>query len=174
MIKQAQVKKEYLLLAVSVVMLVVCYQLAFKKTIEAWQLHRQLESQLSKSGNVNFQPGYSERKSANISRILNMYKVDTVNYRSNIISKISSIAEKENVKLSEVPVEDPALHSNKLIIQKLAFEGDYFPLLKTLNELEKTSGIGMIRSIDIKSASHQYGESPSKKLVLTVQLATHS
>jgi len=61
---------------------------------------------------VNFQPGYSERKSANISRILNMYKVDTVNYRSNIISKISSIAEKENVKLSEVPVEDPALHSN--------------------------------------------------------------
>lgn len=81
MIKQAQIKKEYLLLVASVVMLVVCYQLAFKKTFEAWHLHKQLETQLSQSANTNFQPGYSERKSANISRLLNLYKADTVNFQ---------------------------------------------------------------------------------------------
>lgn len=174
MIKPGLIKKEYLLLGGSVLILIICYQLAFKKTIEAWHLHKQLTSQLSQSSNVNFQPGYSERKNANISCILNLYKADTVNFRSNIIGRISSIAEKENVKLSEVPVEDPALRHNQLIIQKLAFEGDYFSLIKTLNELQKTTGIGMIRSIDIKSVDSHFNENSSKKLTLTIQLVSHS
>jgi len=170
MIKPGQIKKEYLLLAASLVLLVACYQLAFRKTIDAWRLHRQLESKLVQSSNVNFQSGYSERKSANISRILNLYKADTINFRSNIISRISSIAEKENVKLSEVPVEDPALHNNRLIVQKLAFEGDYFSLIKTLSELQKASGIGMIRSIDLKSVDLNGNENKIKKTLLKVSL----
>lgn len=161
-------------MAAGVMLLVLSYQLAFKKTLAAWHLHKQLESQLAQSTNLNFQPGYSERKSANVSRILNLYKADTVNFRSNIISRISSIAEKQNVKLSEVPVEDPALRNGKLIVQKLAFEGDYFALTKTLNELQKMSGIGMIRSIDLKSAENGGSENPSKKLMLTIQLVIHS
>jgi len=174
MIKPGQIKKEYLLLAASLVMLIICYQLALKKTIEAWHEHKQLTSKLAQSSNLNFQPGYSERKNANISRILNLYKADTINFRSNIISRISSIAEKANVKLYEVPVEDPALHNSKLIVQSLAFEGDYFALIKTLNELQKTSGIGMIRSIDIKSVENHFNENASKKLTLTIQLISHS
>lgn len=174
MIKAGLIKKEYLLLGGSVVVLIICYQLAIKKTVEAWQLRKQLTSQLAQSSNVNFQPGYSERRNANISRILSLYKADTVNFRSNIISRISSIAEKENVKLSEVPVEDPALHHNQLIVQKLAFEGDYFALIKTLNELQKTSGIGMIRSIGLRSVDNHFNENASRSLVLTIQLVTHS
>lgn len=84
------------------------------------------------------------------------------------------MAEKENVKLSEVPTDNPELHKEKLIVEKLAFEGDYVPLLKTLNELEKTSGIGLVRSIDIKSVNHHSDEKSSKKLILTIQLVTHS
>ncbi|HTK21474.1 MAG TPA: hypothetical protein VL442_18270 [Mucilaginibacter sp.] len=174
MIKPGKIKKEYLLLTASLLMLVICYQLAFKKTIEAWHVHKKLTSKLTQSSSVNFQPGYSERKNANISRILNLYKADTISFRSNTISRISSIAEKENVKLSNVPVEDPMLHNNQHIIQKLAFEGDYFALIKTLNELQNTPGIGMIRSIDIKSARNLFNESSSKKLTLTIQLVSHS
>lgn len=170
MIKLQQIKKEYLLVAASLVMLIVCYQLAFKRTIDAWKLHKQLESKLVQSSKIDFQPGYSERKSANISHILNLYKADTVNFRSNIISRISSIAEKENVKLSEVPVEDPALHNNQLIIQKLAFEGDYFSLMRTLNELQKTSGIGLIRSIDLKAEDLNGNDNKIKKTIMRVGL----
>jgi len=170
MIKPGQIKKEYLLIAASLVLLVMCYQLAFKKTIEAWQLHKQLESKLVQSSKMNFQPGYSERKNANIRRILNLYKADTVNFRSNIISRISSIAEKENVKLSEVPVDDPTQHNNKNIIQKLLFEGDYFSLIKTLNELQKASGIGVIRSIALKTVGSHINNDDVKKLILTVNL----
>jgi len=170
MIKPGQIKKEYLLLAASVLMVVICYQLAFKKTIEAWHLHRQLEAQVSQTLSTNFQPGYSERKSANISKILNLYKADTLNFRSNIISRISSIAEKENVKLSEVPADDPALHHNKLIHQKLAFDGNYFSLVKTLDDLQKTPEIGVVRSVDLKSASSNINGTGTKILTLIVEL----
>lgn len=159
-----------MLLAVGIVLLVICYQLAFRKTIEAWQVHKQLALQLTQSSNVNFQPGYSERKTANISRILNLYKADTANFRSNIVSRISSISEKENVKLSEVPADDPSLHNNKLIYQKLAFEGDYFSLVKTLNELQKTPEIGVIRSIDLKSAPPNDNERGAKPHSMIVEL----
>jgi uncharacterized protein (UPF0333 family) len=168
--KIGQIKKEYLLLAASLVMLVICYQLAFKKSIEAWHQHRQLQAQAAQTFSGNFQPGYSERKSANISKILNLYKADTVNFRSNIIGRISSIAEKENVKLAEVPADDPSLHNNKLIHQKLAFEGDYFSLVKTLNELQKTPEIGVVRSIDLKSAHSNDNEHGSKLPIMTVEL----
>lgn len=155
-------------------MLVLCYQLAFRKTVEAWHLHRQLTAQLAQSSNVSFQPGYSARKDANIGRILNLYKADTNNFRSNNIARISSIAEKQNVKLSEVPVDDLSLHQNQLIVQKLAFEGNYFQLIKTLNELQVTPGIGVIRSVDLRSVDNNIGENRSKKLVLMIKLVTHS
>jgi len=170
MLKIGQIKKEYLLLAASVVMLVICYQLAFKKSIEAWHQHRQLASQAAQSVSGSFQPAYSERKSANISKILNLYKADTVNFRSNIIGRISSIAEKENVKLAEVPADDPSLHNNKIIHQKLAFEGDYFSLVKTLNELQKTPEIGVVRSIDLKSAPSNSNEHGTRPPTMAVEL----
>lgn len=170
MLKIGQIKKEYLLLAASVVMLVICYQLAFKKSIEAWHQHRQLQAQAAQSVSGSFQPGYSERKSANISKILNLYKADTVNFRSNIISRISLVAEKENVKLSEVPADDPSLHNNKIIHQKLTFEGDYLSLVKTLNELQKTPEIGVIRSIDLKAAPANGDERHSGQPTMAVDL----
>jgi len=170
MIKPGQIKKEYLLLGAVVLLLVLCYQLAFRKTADAWHIHKQLQSQLAQSSNVNFQPGYSERKSANIGRILNLYKADTINFRSNIISRISSIAEKENVKLSELPTEDLARHQKQLIIQKLGFEGDYFSLIKTINHLQATSGIGIMRSITIKKPDLHTLQGQSEKLALIVNL----
>lgn len=170
MLKIGQIKKEYLLLAASLVMLVICYQLAFKKSIDAWHQHRQLALQAAQSVSGSFQPGYSERKSANISKVLNLYKADTVNFRSNIISRISLVAEKGNVKLAEVPADDPSLHNNKIIRQKLAFEGDYFSLVKTLNELQKTPEIGVIRSVDLKSAPSNDSGHGSRLPTMTVEL----
>src|ERR1700748_900404 len=106
MLEKLPIKKEYLLIAATIVLLLLSYQLAFKHTIEAWQTNTELRSKLSKSGDLSFQPGYLERKSANIDKIISQYKADTTEFRSNIINVISSIAEKENVKLTEVPVQD--------------------------------------------------------------------
>src|SRR5260370_37700569 len=111
MLKQLPFKKEYLLAAATMLLLLICYQLAFKKTIVAWQLNRGLKQKLAQSTDVSQQPEYQERKNANLGKLIDLYKADTTEFRSNILSNISAIAENENVKLTEVPTRDP-LYNN--------------------------------------------------------------
>ncbi|HEY2580428.1 MAG TPA: hypothetical protein VGI43_01400, partial [Mucilaginibacter sp.] len=145
---------------------------AFKKTIEAWQINKRLKSQLTQAADLSYQPAYLERKSNNLSLIINHYKTDTVAFRSNIISTISLIAEKENVKLSEVPVQDPAYHTDQFIIQKLSFEGGFFALTKVLNQLLATGGIGLVRSVTFKIMGTKANSDESKKLVMEIYFET--
>ena len=169
MLKQLPFKKEYLLVAASFLLLLICYELAFKKTIEAWQLNHNLKQQLSQSTDISALPGYQERKNNNLGKIIELYKADTTEFRSKVINDISVIAEKENVKLTEVPGRDPFYLAPFLIIQRLQFEGDYFSLIKTLKDLTSAGKIGAVRSIDFQFVNiNQY--SLNKKLEMTVFL----
>ena len=170
MLNKLPIKKEYLLIIASLLLLIISYQLAFKKTIEAWQVHSHLKKELSQSAGLDLQPAYLERKNHNIDQIIGLYKTDTVAFRSNAISTIASIAEKEDVKLSGVPTQDPIYQTNKFIIQKLDFEGDYFALTRMFNQLQSTIGIGMCRSAAFKVLTTRTSTDEVKKLVLEVYL----
>jgi len=170
MLKKIPVKKEYLLIAASVLLLVLSYQLAFKKTIEAWQMHRQLKIQLTVTNDLSVQPAYLERKSRNLRRILDLYQADTTALRGNMLGKIAAVAEKYEVKLSEVPSQDPMFRTPRLLLEKLAFEGDYFALTRVARQLQLTPGIGAIRSLIYHTASKNNGAGEIKKLTLEVYL----
>jgi len=170
MLKQLPVKKEYLFVASVIILLLIGYQFAFKKTLEAWQISRQLKAQIAQAADLSIQPAYLDRKNANLSKIIGFYKTDTVAFRSNMINTISSIAEKENVKLSEVPLQDPLYRSAKFIIQKLSFEGDFFALTRVLNQLEKTKEIGVLRSVAFRKPKSNANDNNAGKLALDVYL----
>ncbi len=168
MFKQLPVKKEYLFIVSVVVLLLISYQLAFKKTIEVWQINKQLNAQIAQASDLSTQPAYLDRKNANLSKIIGFYKTDTVAFRSNTINTISSITEKENVKLSEVPLQDPLYHNDKFIIQKLSFEGDFFALIKVIDQLQATKNIGEIRSCTFKTVVNKSTNRDVKQLFVEV------
>lgn len=170
MLKNIPLKKEHLLIAASLIAIIICYELAFKKTIAAWQLNKQLNTQLIQASDLSVQPAYLERKNSNLSKIITLYKTDTVAFRSNVISIIAGLAEKENVRLSEVPLQDPLYHTERFIIEKLDFEGDFFSLTKVLEQLQSTPKIGMLRSAAYKSIGLKSNSDENKKLVLEVYL----
>jgi hypothetical protein len=172
MLNQLPIKREYLLIAASLLLLVISYRLAFKKTLEAWREHSHLKTELAQSPGLEVQPAYLNRKNHNIDQIINLYKTDTIAFRSNAISAIASIAEKEGVKLSEVPTQDPIYHTDKYIIQKLDFEGDYFALTRMLNQLQATKGTGMCRSVTFMVLTTRTSVVEIKKLVLELYLET--
>jgi hypothetical protein len=165
MLKQLPVKKEYLFIASVIIILLIGYQFAFKKTLEAWQISKQLKAQIAQASDLSIQPAYLDRKNANLSKIIGFYKTDTVAFRSNIINTISSIAEKEQVKLSEVPLKDPLFHNDKFIVQKLSFEGNFFTLTKVLNQLQLTTGIGMVRSVTYKIPREKSGANGERNIL---------
>jgi hypothetical protein len=150
--------------------LLLSYRLAFKHTIEAWQIHSELQAKLTRSAELSYQPGYLERKSANIDKIISQYKADTTAFRSNIINTISTIAEKENVKLTEVPVQDVSYRTNHFMIEKLGFVGDYFSLLRLAHDLQLMGNIGIVRSEQWKMTTGNQSSKQSKKLILEVYM----
>jgi len=170
MLKKLPFKKNHLLIAGIFILLWIGYNLAFKLTIAAWQINRQLKTQLRQSADISYQPAYLERKNANLSKIINLYRADTVSFRNNSISIISGIAEKENVKLSEVPTQDPFYHTDQFIIQKLGFEGVFFSLTKVFKQLQATNNIGIIRSATYKLTGLKTNMDNDKKLMLEVCL----
>jgi hypothetical protein len=166
MLKKLPFKKEYLLAVGAIVLLLLCYQLAFKKTMEAWQLNHSLNLQLARSVDVSSEPQYQERKNNNLSKVIELYGADTSEFRSNIIGAITQIAEKEHVKVAAVPTRDPLFHSQQFLIQKLELEGDYFSLTKVFNLLNEARGIGVIRSATYKSGTVIPGNKRGEKLIL--------
>jgi len=170
MLKQIPFKKEHLLIGGIAFLLLIGYRFAFKNTIEAWQNNKQLRIQLSQNTGISYQPGYLERKSKNIETILQLYKADTITFRNNVINIASLIAEKENVKLIEVPAQNVSYTTGRSIIQMLNFEGDYFSLTKVFHRLERTNGIGIIRSANWERHDLHSNSQESKKLVLEIYL----
>jgi hypothetical protein len=167
MFNKQYLNREYILVAATVILLMACYQLAFKKTITAWQINEQLKAQLAQSADVSTQPGYIQRKNANLDRTLDLYKADTINFRSNTISTISSVAERENVKVSAVPSNDPFYHTPQFVVQRLSLEGAYFDLVKTLNDLQSGTSMGVIRSVLIRSSASN-ASSASPKVIMEI------
>ncbi len=166
MLHKIPLKKDYLLALSTLLLLVISYQLAFKKTIEAWQIHKKLKSELAQSADLAVQPAYIERKNNNLSKVLGLYKADTVAFRNNTLNTIAAIAEKENVKLSAVPVQDPLFDHEKFTVQKLSFSGGYFALTKVFVQIEKTPGIGRIRSATYKILNPQQAGGSDRTLSL--------
>jgi len=166
MLDKIPLKKDYILGISALLLLVLSYEFAFKKTIEAWQINKKLKSELIQSADLGVQPAYIERKNNNLSKVLGLYKADTVAFRNNTINTISAIAEKENVKLSGVPLQDPLFYNEKFTVQKLSFSGRYFDLTKAFAQIEKTSGIGRIRSATYRILPPQQAGGPDKILSL--------
>lgn len=149
MLKNIAFKREYLLLGSAILLLVVAYRLAFRKTIEQWQLHSQLEARMANTGNTDYQPAYLSRKNANLSRIIRRYKADTSLFRNTSVTQVSLIAQRNGAKLVNIPSQDMEQDTGKIILEKLELTGDYFSLLKTAAVLNRTPDIGWLRSVSL-------------------------
>lgn len=151
MLKYWPFKKDYLLVALAIFLAIVCYRFAIQNTLSAWRLNRELTGQLQESHDLSYQPGYLERKNKNLDRVLSLYVSDTTLFRSNTISVIAVLAEKNKVKLTGVPAQELFFHTEKSIMQRLSFEGDFFALISFLNQLESLDGVGIPKSVVFKT-----------------------
>jgi len=170
MLKYWPFKKDYLLVLVVVILALAGYKLAFRYTLEAQNLNKQFREQLAQQHNVTEQPGYTDRKNANLDRIINFYRVDTITYRSNAINTIALMADRNNVKFVNAPVPDKSYRTEKYMLQKLSFSGDFFSLLKLLNQLQAASGTGMIRSCTFRVPSRRDTPGAADGILLEVFL----
>lgn len=170
MLQKLITNRRYLAVAASVLFLLVCYLLAFSPTLDAWQTNRRLQSQLLQSSDVTYQPGLLERKSKNLDSLLGRFRSDSLALRGNTISSIALNAVGEKVRLSEVPAEDPSFHTDQYIVERLSFKGDFAALVRALGSLENQRGIGVPRSVLIKTVKKDELSDTQPKLAMEILL----
>ena len=161
------------MVAGSLILAVFCYELAFKKTLELWRTHSRLTQELQQSSDLSTSPGYLARKNENLDHIISAYRLDSVSFRNRAVNEIADLADQQQVKFITVPADDPLYHAPGFILQKLDFEGDFFSLLKLVNKLQATAGIGLLRSVSWmtkKSLSEDPVHNNGKKLILEVYM----
>jgi hypothetical protein len=164
--------KAYLLPAFVALLLVLSYPFAFKKTMEAWQLNRELSLRAARASDLSVQPSYLERQQQNLSRALDLFRVDSLNYRSRLLQAVGGAAEAEKVRILELP-EEPlnAYYLSPLFsAHRISFEGDYFALERLLARLDTLPSLGFLRSAEFKAIERHTALGTVKALTLQVYL----
>ena len=164
MLKNITFKREYLLIGGAVLLLIAAYCLAFRKTIEQWHVHTELEAKLDGSNNSAYQPDYLQRKNANLNKIIRLYQADTSVFRTNSVNAVSLIAQRNSTSLVNIPYQDTQPDTGKMITEEMTLAGNYFSLLKTSAGINNTRGIGWLRSMSIERLKLSDGTADTKKL----------
>lgn len=153
-----------------VLLFLLSIRFAFWRTYEAWKINRQLTAQLSNAASVSYQPGYLERKNHNLDQTLTLFKGDTAHYRSAVLTALSSVAERENVKITGVPDGNDAsvTPSSSSQVQSIILEGDFFALTRFLHGAEQATGIGRVRSAQYRTTTIAKATGAGKRLTLLV------
>lgn len=170
MLKRLPIPKKYLLIGGTLLLTFLSYQAAFKRTVEAWELHNELNGQSAINEPLRYPSGYIQRKNRNLDSLLAHYQADSVTFKSNSITTIALIAARENVQLSEVLLQSKAQDTQHSFIQKIILQGDYFSIIKVLNEIQKTKDVGIVRSVSVRIPQRQYKPQISNKLFADVYL----
>lgn len=161
----------YSLMILALVLLLLCYQFGFRKTILAYDEYLDLKNASAAEFGAVYQPDYNKRMNANLDRILDFYKADTTSLRNGVINRIAVIAQKANVKIIDVPPPDPNRDSSAITIQKLSFRGSFFSLLKVLDTLQQTSGLGFVRYVEIGVGKSRLQDQNDKMLNMKIFLS---
>ncbi|MFD0766146.1 hypothetical protein ACFQZI_14880 [Mucilaginibacter lutimaris] len=149
--------------------LFICYQLAIKNTLMAWQINRQFRTDLAASAGISAQPGYLVRKQKNLQGIVERYSADSNAFRSAVITGTALIANRRNIVVSTIPLQEPGLQTIRTAVERVNFTGGYFQLLQALRDMEDAKDLGLLRSVKF-SLLRAPGQQTAKTLEMSVYL----
>jgi hypothetical protein len=163
--------KTYVLSLGCLILLWTGYQLALKKTWEAYLLHRQLSTQLGAASDISYPPAYLERKGQHLTELLGKYTSDTLSFKNKVISAVSPLAESGHCKVVAVSSDvSSAFTTVDYQVQKVSLSGAYVPLVQLLQRIEASSQAGLVRSAVWHMVELHNGVRNSKQLILDIYL----
>lgn len=161
------IQKNKLLLPLFVLGLLLCWFLAFDKTFEAVKLNRKLKGDSERGNDISFNPAYVQQKLAALNLILKSYKVDE-QWNDKLWMQSSAIAAKQNVSV-DFTLDRPAVEADSTSVgrlQSLHFYAGFIQLVKLVDTLERSNGIGKISALQVKAPKTDLAGDRGKKCVL--------
>jgi hypothetical protein len=140
--------KNRLLLAGAVVLTLLSWNLAFRKTYDAINLNAELNKKLDQKSDLSVNPHYLKQKHQVLNRVLKQYTLDSAEWKNDFWLNVSRVAAHKEVSINYNPSATRALSDSVSHIAKeeIAFKSDFKKLVTLLDSLERMKGAGLISS----------------------------
>ncbi len=144
-------QKNALLAASTLLLLLLSWNLAFRKTASEWLRHRELMAATNSNAALADQPGYLRSLNGQLDRLLDSYRVDSMTWKSDLWLTASNIAEQKQIEVDFEPAATPSLNAQTPVMQQtIRFSGHFVQLVALVDTLEKITGNGQVSSLHFK------------------------
>lgn len=150
--------------------LILSYPLGFQKNLALWNEIERLENQKEKARNAPGKIRVMEKQLKGLNTKINRFSVHDSMGQEKVLSIVSTLCQKYNVKLNKFP----KLVSSKkgvypINIQKFVLKGRFKPMVRFLRHLEQKAQIGLVASARFYKEKAHYGDH-KKDLYLNIYL----
>jgi hypothetical protein len=155
MLKNRSNKEKFMMVAAGVVVMMwICWQFSFSRTVELWKECKRLEQQQSLIKEIPEQLPALTQKMNRLEKILGDSGGE--DFSTVILEQINTLCQRNNVKLKEIP-EKHLFNGTNLIVETLDInlQGSFTNQLSLISELEKIEAKSRLRSIRLQSIVNQ-------------------
>jgi hypothetical protein len=152
-------QKNRVLIVAAILLLYIAYVFAFKNTVNAIQLNKQLQAEQNADHAMDSSFPQLSRKNSFYTNALKAYYVKNNDYENRLWQVLSDLAIEQKVKINFSPKPqaqtDTTTLQKGLLVQQFAFKGNYFNLVKLLDTLDKSKAIGKISTLKLMRPKDQ-------------------
>lgn len=166
-------KKNMVFIGAIIIVLCIAYQFSFKHTFDAIALNHQLKREQVNDQTIDGSFPQINRKNSFYLDVLKGYKVKKEDRENRLWQAISGMALVNDVEIgfnpNQVLVTDTLTIQNGIVSQQFNFKGSYFHLVKLLDTISKTNGIGKISDLKLSNKKdNEHKEDGGLKMQLTL------
>ncbi|PWG78040.1 hypothetical protein DDR33_24335 [Pararcticibacter amylolyticus] len=157
--------KNRLLTAGAVVLLLLSWPLALRKTKDAIRLNHELSLKSEQATDLSYNPGYLRDKNQMLDHLVSQYRADSAGWKDELWLKASGIASARGASVAYTPGQlrvQADTSSADILRQSISFGGDYRKLVSLLDTLEKVRETGFASSAKFETQKSRNVEESDK------------
>jgi hypothetical protein len=163
-------KQKLKLLGFAVVpMIVLCYQLSIKRTVEEYRRY-QMGVKEAAQIHAATPPAELAERQTNVEALYHRYSLDTLSADRNLLAIISHFCDSTNLRLKEYRnvslVQDDSM---RVLTRVVTIEGRFIPGIKMIYDLETKKEAGRISSVAFTTVTDRQDKSTRLDYTLYVQ-----
>jgi Tfp pilus assembly protein PilO len=137
--------KNKLVIASLILVILLAYEFAIKKTLEARNSYLQLQNSSIGSADIPQQLTLLKKKKIYLDSILEKHRIKATSYENNILNKLNEYADEHSLKIVEFKKPHVVVQDSHVVnTYEFTVEGPYNSLIKLVHTIEQKTRFGEV------------------------------
>jgi|GEM_PF-2528215 len=140
------------------------YYFAISKTVDTYSAYQLLKKAEGKDA-IGVSSGYTARRAAEVDRLYQRMEVDTLHWKNRLWNYTAELSRAHACPVASYPPVVPLnIMDQPLLMQTLAFKGNFKSLMQVLEAISKERNIGLVHSVRFRKKARD------KDIVLSIDM----